>query len=267
MISDQASTGGPLVNIKGIRKLLMKMKKSWDALYLHSASVATFSLKIGTCLQLNEKENELLVMGALLHDVGKMSINREIINKPGKLINSEWIELKKHPYLGSNLIAKEGGHSSLIEIIRYHHERWDGKGYEGLFEKQIPFCARIISLADSLDSMVSYRPYRLPLKIDEAISEIYKGAGSQFDPYIIEKLANELCIQQLTYSDPVLLEKLIEEEKAWLTYLKNTYIQLSNPLIYAQSQWLNRLITISNELEGYATSEKCQTKRIFLVNK
>lgn len=265
MRKDNADKSIPLVDTEVMDKLLKVMKKSWNELYLHSANVANISLKIGKCLLLDENENKLLVTGALLHDIGKMSINRDIIDKPKKLNNKEWSELKKHPCIGATIVLEKDGHSSLVEIIRYHHERWDGKGYEGLMGEQIPFCSRIIAVADSLDSMIAYRPYRVPLKIDEAIKEILQEAGLQFDPYIVNRLANKLYMQRSTYYDPALIAKLIEEERAWLNYLKYVYIHLSNPLIYAQSQWLDRLIVTFNELQECTVSGKLRSNRLSLV--
>jgi putative nucleotidyltransferase with HDIG domain len=238
----------------GMSGLLKVMKELWNKLYLHSANVANLSLRIGDYLHLNEEDQKTLIKGALLHDVGKMFINREIIDKPGPLNEKEWVELKKHPWLGAFTVAEKGGDSSLVEIIRYHHERWDGRGYEGIQGEQIPLCARIIALADSLDSMTAFRPYRLPLKVHEALEEVYNGAGSQFDPHLTTLMAEKPFLQSATYCDPDRIERQIEEERDWLTHLTNSYVKLSHPLVYAQSQWLARLIIISNKLQGCAAS-------------
>lgn len=254
MIGEKVKKKAALVDLKDMNDLLRPMKESWNRLYLHSANVANFSLRIGDCLQLNEEEKKTLVKGALLHDVGKMFISREIIEKPGPLNEKEWGELKKHPWLGAFMVAEKGGDSSLVEIIRYHHERWDGRGYEGLVGDRIPLCARIIALADSLDAMTALRPYRMPIKVDEALKEVYNGAGSQFDPHLITVLAEKPFMQIATYYDPVRVERQIEEEREWLNYLVNAYVKLSHPLVYAQSQWLDRLFNISKQLQGCTAS-------------
>lgn len=254
MMGKKVKKKAAFVDLTDMNDLLRPMKGSWHRLYLHSANVANLSLRIGNYLHLNDDEQETLVKGALLHDVGKMFINREIIEKPGPLNEKEWAELKKHPWLGAFMVAEKGGDSSLVEIIRYHHERWDGRGYEGIQGEQIPLCARIIALADSLDAMTSFRPYRLPLKMDEALEEVYNGAGSQFDPHLITVLAEKPFLQIVTYCDPGRLERQIEEERDWLTYLANSYVKLSHPLVYAQSQWLDRLFIISNQSRGCTSS-------------
>ncbi|MCL6479996.1 MAG: HD domain-containing protein [Peptococcaceae bacterium] len=233
--------------------LLKSMKESWPALFLHSANVANLCLKICTFLRLDEVERKTLISGALFHDVGKMFIRSDIIDKPGPLTEEEWAELKEHSWRGASLVAERGGDESLVEIIRYHHERWDGKGYEGLWGQRIPWRALVIALADALDAMISLRPYRLPLKMYEALEEVYQGAGSQFDPELVAALAEDPFWQAATYRDPARLERQIDEEKQWLLQLADSYDTLSHPLVYAQSQWLDRLLLILWQLKGYAT--------------
>jgi len=220
------------------------MECSWPALYLHSTSVANLALKISTFLCLNEVEQERIITGALLHDIGKMFVKREIIEKPGPLTDVEWAELKEHPSQGASMVAAMGGKNSLIEIIRYHHEWWNGKGYEGLKGNMVPWTARVIALADALDAMTSARPYRRPLKIYDALEKVHQGAGIQFDPELVATLAKEPFWKIITYRDPNRLEQLINEEKQWLVQLKDTYADLSYPLVYAQNKWLDRLLEI-----------------------
>jgi hypothetical protein len=184
-----------------------------------------------------------------------MLIRSDIIDKPGPLTEEEWAELKEHSWRGASLVAERGGDRSLVEMIRYHHERWDEKGYEGLRGQRIPWRARVIALADALDAMISLRPYRLPLKMYEALEEVYQGAGSQFDPELVATLAEDPFWQAATYRDPARLERQIDGEKQWLVQLADSYDTLSHPLVYAQSQWLDRLLLILWQLKGYATGK------------
>lgn len=238
------------MELTDLSDLLRLMKEAWPELYSHSAGVANLTLRICNYLRLNEVDQEILITGAFLHDVGKMFIKREIIDKPGLLTEEEWAELKEHTGRGASLIAERGGDSSLVEIVRYHHERWDGKGYEGLREQQIPWRARVIALADALNAMISLRPYRLPLKMDEALEEVYQGAGSQFDPQLVAALAKESFWQIATYRDPARLKRQIDEEKQWLAQLVDSYVTLSYLLVYAQSQWLDHLLVMLRQLKG-----------------
>lgn len=245
----------------GVNNLLRTMKKSWPGLFLHSANVANLSLRICTLLRLDEQDRETVIAGALLHDVGKMFVKREIIDKPGPLTKGEWTELKEHPLRGASIIEGMGVDTSLVEMVRYHHERWDGKGYEGLRGERIPWRARVIVLADAVDAMISLRPYRLPLKIYEALEEVYQGAGSQFDPKLVAALAEEPFWQTATYRDPARLERQIDNEKQWLAQLADSYITLSHPLVYAQSQWLDRLLVILWQFKGNAAGRGRQAER------
>lgn len=230
------------MNPGGMSELLNSMHKSWPTLFLHSANVANLVSKIGHSLPFTKADRETAIIGALLHDVGKMFIRREIIDKPGPLTENEWGEIKKHPWLGAFEVAEKGGSPALVDMIRYHHERWDGTGYEGLRGKEIPCCAQIIALADALDAMLSSRPYREPVKMEDALKEVYQGSGFQFNPQLLAVLAQESSWQTATYSDPTRLAKQIGEEKRLLAQLPGRHGSLAHPLVYAQTKWLDRLV-------------------------
>jgi HD-GYP domain-containing protein (c-di-GMP phosphodiesterase class II) len=128
----------------------------------------------------------MLHTAGLLHDIGKIAISEEILNKPGKLAPNEWEEIKRHPDIGYRILGSSYDMLELAECILAHHERWDGLGYpKGLKGLEIPAEARMIAIADAYDAMTSERPYRKPLSKQDALSEIIRCSGSQFDPEIV----------------------------------------------------------------------------------
>jgi HD-GYP domain-containing protein (c-di-GMP phosphodiesterase class II) len=125
--------------------------------------------------------------GALLHDVGKIGVPDSILLKPDKLLPQEWIEMKKHPGIGYEILKEIKFLSPAAEIVLTHQERWDGKGYpNGLTGKEIPLGSRIFAVVDTLDAMTSDRPYRKALSFQVALEEINRCSGTQFDPLVVE---------------------------------------------------------------------------------
>jgi HD-GYP domain-containing protein (c-di-GMP phosphodiesterase class II) len=127
-------------------------------------------------------------MAGLLHDLGKIGTSKRILNKAGKLTGEEFAKIKEHPPLGSIMIMSEiETLQQLVPVIRHHHERFDGKGYpDGLAGEDIPLEARILAVVDSFDAMTHERAYRKALSREEAIAELERGAGTQFDPAVVE---------------------------------------------------------------------------------
>jgi HD-GYP domain-containing protein (c-di-GMP phosphodiesterase class II) len=160
----------------------------------HSEKVAVFSYMLALELGLPPKVADLIHIGGHLHDVGKFSLPDSILKKPGPLTKEEWQLVKQHPVIGAKCfenIKIFQGKGGVIEMILYHHERWDGKGYPyGLRKREIPLSARIIAVADAFSAMIDRRPYREPLSFDLALEELKKGAGSQFDPEVVEAFLN-----------------------------------------------------------------------------
>lgn len=152
----------------------------------HSKRVSDLCVKVGTTLNLNKEQiNELKTVG-LMHDIGKIAIDDDILNKPGMLSETEWLEIKRHPEIGYNILRTVNEYAQLAEYVLSHHERWDGKGYpRGLKGEEIPLLARLISIVDAFDAMTGYRTYRSPLSEEDAIEEIRKNAGTQFDPHMV----------------------------------------------------------------------------------
>lgn len=144
-----------------------------------------------------EEEIEALKTVGLLHDIGKIAIEESILNKPGKLTEDEWEEIKRHPEIGYRLLNTVNDMSVMAGYVLFHHEKWDGSGYpKGLKGKEIPLQSRIVAVADTYDAMTSERNYRNALPETIALEELRKNAGLQFDPELvrifIEKVLNPI---------------------------------------------------------------------------
>jgi putative nucleotidyltransferase with HDIG domain len=154
----------------------------------HSDRVAFYALKLGEAFSLSSKELELLRISGIFHDIGKIGTTDDILLKVGKLTEKEYQEIKKHPIKGASILSAVSMFKEIVPVIQCHHERIDGKGYPmGLKGDQIPFLAKILAVADAFDAMTSDRLYRTKLGLDEAISQLIAGAGTQFDAEIIDK--------------------------------------------------------------------------------
>lgn len=159
----------------------------------HSRNVAAYVTSIASRMKLPSREIALLNNAALLHDIGKIGIPESILNKESSLTGDEYDIIKTHPEVGYNILRPVTAFGSFINAVRYHHERFDGKGYpSGLYGNEIPFHARVLAVADCFDAMTSDRVYRKSPGIDYAISEIRKNSGTQFDPEISEVMLSIL---------------------------------------------------------------------------
>ena len=153
----------------------------------HSARVAQLSLKIGEAMNFPKKELEDLEVACLFHDVGKIKTPDEVLLKAGRLNEAEFREMARHTEYGTNILEKAPSLVKYIPAVRHHHEWYNGKGYpDGLSGDDIPLHAAIITIADSFDAMTSARPYRSPRSEDEALKEIMRCSGTQFDPRLVE---------------------------------------------------------------------------------
>jgi putative nucleotidyltransferase with HDIG domain len=150
----------------------------------------------------SEEEIHLVRLAALLHDIGKIGVSDAILNKPGPLTQEEWSVMRHHPVIGREILVKLGGQFELLShIVVSHHERWDGKGYPyGRAGEAIPLGARILSVVDSYDAMISERPYRKPMSDADARAELRRCAGGQFDPQVVEAFLQALDESQLIES-------------------------------------------------------------------
>ncbi|HHW15232.1 MAG TPA: HD domain-containing protein, partial [Firmicutes bacterium] len=155
--------------------------------YGHSERVMRYAALAGRELGLSAEELRLLRYAAFLHDIGKIEIGREILNKPGPLTEEERRVIRRHTLYGVEIVEPIQSLDRVLGIILHHHERFDGKGYpSGLAGEDIPYLARVLAVADAFDAMLARRPYREALTVEQALSEVRHGRGSQFDPFIAE---------------------------------------------------------------------------------
>lgn len=153
----------------------------------HADRLFEMSQEIGIALNFSQDQLDDLELLAALHDIGKVGINDRILNKPGKLDEKEWFEMKKHSEIGYRIAMASPELVPIAEYILYHHERWDGRGYpSGLEKEDIPLPSRILAVVDAYDAMTQDRVYRKAMTKEQAVEELRKNAGTQFDPAIIE---------------------------------------------------------------------------------
>ena len=152
----------------------------------HSTRVSRVALALADAAGLDGPDVARATLGGLLHDVGKVAVPLPILAKPGPLDEVEYDQIKRHPAASGALVVRaDMGH--LASLLRHHHERWDGLGYpDGLKGTQIPIVSRVLAIADAYDAMLANRPYRLALDPLEARHELEHGAGTQFDPELVE---------------------------------------------------------------------------------
>ncbi|MDP9342358.1 MAG: diguanylate cyclase [Actinomycetota bacterium] len=153
----------------------------------HARALAEMAIAVGRELGLEGEPLRTLELAALFHDIGKIGVASEIIRKPGALTPEEWVEMKRHPGIGAQIIAPVPFLQPLVPIVQACHEHWDGNGYpEGLSGTDIPVEARIILVCDAFHAMTSDRPYRRALPVSEAIRRLQESAGTQFDPMVVD---------------------------------------------------------------------------------
>ena len=161
----------------------------------HANRLLDLSRKIAKEMNLGAEQTDKLELLATLHDIGKISIDKSILIKPGKLNEEEWLEMKKHPGIGYRIAMASEDLKPIADGILCHHERWDGKGYpQGLSGADIPLLARVLSIIDAFDAMTNDRPYRKAMKKEHALSEIKLNSGTQFDPNISKIFLNTVAV-------------------------------------------------------------------------
>jgi HD-GYP domain-containing protein (c-di-GMP phosphodiesterase class II) len=168
-----------------IQTIIQTLYETHELEEKHSRRVSDLCVAIGKELSFGARELAELKSIGLLHDIGKIAIDKAILSKSAPLTDMEWMEIKRHPEIGYRILSSVNDLSDIAQYVLAHHEHWDGSGYpKGLKRNKIPFKSRIINLADAYDSMTSFRPYCKILPREEAIQQIRAGAGQQFDPQL-----------------------------------------------------------------------------------
>ena len=196
--------------LESIASMLNRINKKDKYTYGHSERVVIYAKKFATYLQLEEKSKKDLLLAAYLHDIGKLEISKELLNKRDKLSQSEFNILKQHPTLGSDLVSAIKDFNAVAPIIKHHHEKYDGTGYpSNLKGDQIPYLARILTIIDSFDAMTSKRPYNTRKDYNQAIEELKKCAGTHFDADLVSEFTNMLQTDMLKKKVPKKLKNII----------------------------------------------------------
>ncbi|HEU5317612.1 MAG TPA: HD-GYP domain-containing protein, partial [Chloroflexota bacterium] len=155
----------------------------------HSKRVCRYSELIALSLGMRGRDLEEIAIGAALHDVGKLGISEQVLRKPSKLDDDEWAQIKDHPRVGARIIDSFNQSYAVLHAIQHHHEHWNGNGYPGrLAGEAIPLSARIVCVADALDAMTSARSYQRNRSVADALEELRRSAGRQFDPAIVDAI-------------------------------------------------------------------------------
>jgi putative nucleotidyltransferase with HDIG domain len=166
----------------------------------HSAAVAHYAREIAAAIGMSEQEQETVHSAALLHDIGKFNLPDDILKADVPLGEAEWELIRTHPEEGARLISHLEGYAAAAELVRAHHERFDGKGYpHGLRGTNIPLGSRIISAADTYDVLTARDSYRKPISSSEAIKELQRVAGTQLDPAVVSVFVELLGTKELHY--------------------------------------------------------------------
>ena len=153
----------------------------------HASRVAVLAHSLARRVGFDRERIERLRTGAVLHDIGKIAVPREVLLKPGPLDPAELLQIRRHPTAGARILRAVGAAIDALPSVLYHHERWDGAGYpSGRAYTEIPVEARILAVADSFDAMTTNRPYRAARRADAALRELERCAGTQFDPELVD---------------------------------------------------------------------------------
>src|SRR5262245_17962164 len=176
------------IHMNTIESLAIAIDAKDQTTHGHVRRTQIYATEMGKLFTVPDSELQALVAGALLHDIGKLAVPEYILNKPGKLTEAEFAKMKIHPTVGGDILRRVNFPYPVEDIVRYHHEKWDGSGYpKGLRGEAIPLVARIISVVDFYDATRCDRPYRKGMPREESLTMLRSMSGSAFDPRVVEK--------------------------------------------------------------------------------
>jgi HD-GYP domain-containing protein (c-di-GMP phosphodiesterase class II) len=186
--------GSPLPKLEArFRRFLAELDRSEGYVAGHSATVCKRAMAMARALDVAAGELPVVALGALMHDIGKVFVGGGLLSKAAPLTDAELETLRLHPLLGEALLAPTVSDETVLGIVRWHHERWDGAGYpDGLGGSEIPIGARIVGTADAFTAMREARAYRRALGLEEAVDELQRVSGRQFDCACVEALIGSL---------------------------------------------------------------------------
>lgn len=196
------------VLLKTIQSLITALEAKDSYTSGHSVYVARTARRLGSAMGLSDTDLFTLELSALLHDIGKIGMPDSILQKKSTLQDAEYITAKKHTIIGSDIVGKIDELKEVAAIIRHHHERYDGKGYpDGLSGVVIPKFARILAIADAYETLISNRIYRSALAMEDALLEIEKNAGTQFDPQLVKLFMEIIKSESIEHMPELEFEK------------------------------------------------------------
>ena len=198
------------IHMNTIESLAVAIDAKDQTTHGHVRRTQIYATQMGKLFQVTESELNALHAGALLHDIGKLAVPEYILNKPGKLTEAEFAKMKIHPTVGGDILKRVNFPYPVEDIVRYHHEKWDGSGYpKGLKGEQIPLIARIISVVDFYDATRCDRPYRKGMKREDSVALLNSMVGSAFDPKVVKKF-----VEHVVEFDRLIASEDIQEQVA-----------------------------------------------------
>lgn len=227
----------------------------------HSARVTSYSLELAARINLPEPRVKVLAQACILHDIGKIGIDKNILHKPGKLSSEEYAVMKQHPSIAAKILKSIEYMAEVQDCVVKHHERFDGKGYPcGISGSALPIEARIMAIADTFDAMTSTRPYRKGLSLEITLRELHLNAGTQFDPELVEQFT--AMVRERELKDPEADDRFAaaDYQSAYITELRRQpHERLPVKVLVVEDDHLNSLVLRDHLLRGGHTVDEAAT--------